>query len=348
MRSVHAPFLASLAAVALAASSGGDIGVRDLTLGASGGPEGVRDLTLGATGTDRALHQATLGALAPAPDKVVRVTRSFGSVTVDHRAHLARKAHCADCHGPGPVTKIEFTPRLAHDRCIGCHREQKKGPMGCRECHVVTEPKPAPIQVAKADAKSEPLAAGAPGAAPLPQAPAGTAASVAAAIPAPGGATAPVSRSPLADVGPTGGAHGFVRVLSIGFAGLAAQGQSASSGPGVFFTARDEDLVLSLSIETPGRTLGLLGAGKVFPLRPRWNVVGSVVGGFDAAQRPSVAVMPALGARAGVEWMGASTTVGFCLTGVSDLVRKTDALGQQVGGVSVSGALTVGWVARDR
>ena len=134
--------LASLAALALAAGGASQQAVRDATLSASSpvSESGVLEETLSASGGADALRDAALGTLAPAPEKVVRVTRSFGTVTIDHRAHLARKAHCADCHGKGPVTKIEFTPRLAHDRCIGCHREQKRGPMSCRECHEVKPP----------------------------------------------------------------------------------------------------------------------------------------------------------------------------------------------------------------
>jgi hypothetical protein len=200
--------------------------------------------------------------------------------------------------------------------------------------------------VAKADEKAQPLAsADAPRGAPAAAAAPAPASRGAAAVPV--GSPAPLPRSPLADVGPTGGEHQFVRVLSIGYGGLAAQHQSSSSGPGLFFSARDEDLVLSLSVEKPGPTLGLAGVGMLFHVLPRWNVVASAVGGFDAVQQPSVNIMPALGARAGLEWMGSgSTTFGFCVTTVSDLVRTTDATGQSVGGLSVSAALTAGWVAR--
>jgi hypothetical protein len=116
----------------------------------------------------------------------------------------------------------------------------------------------------------------------------------------------------------------------------------------VFFSVRDQKLVLSLSIEHPGRTLGLLGGGMVQQLKPRWNAVYTVLGGFDATQTPSLAVMPALGARAGIEWLGNRTTVGLSLTGVTDLVRRTDPLGNQMGGVTFSMAATVGWVAAER
>ena len=50
------------------------------------------------------------------------------------------------------MAKIEFTPRIAHDRCLGCHREEKRGPMKCRECHAVPEPAPPAQQLAAATA----------------------------------------------------------------------------------------------------------------------------------------------------------------------------------------------------
>lgn len=75
------------------------------------------------------------------PDRVLRQTRYYGTVTVDHRAHVARRAPCRTCHGDGPVAKVTFpSPRVAHERCVSCHREVRAGPVACRECHVKGEP----------------------------------------------------------------------------------------------------------------------------------------------------------------------------------------------------------------
>ena len=347
-----ASLLLPLAALAFAASASGPGNVREVTLAAaSGAPD--RDVlasTLSSAGGAEALREAALGALAPAPDKVVRATRSFGTVTIDHKAHLARKAHCKDCHGAGPVAKIEFTPRIAHDRCLGCHREEKRGPMKCRECHSVPDSAAPPAQqlAGKAPAAAAGQKLAAAGTTP-PLASTPSLGSVLAATGAPTG-TASITgaeRFPSFEA-PAPSGRGFTRVLSIGYSALGGAGQGTATGPAVFFSARDDGLLVSLSIEHPGRTLGLLGAGMVQPLKQRWNAVYTVLAGFDAAQTPSLAVMPALGARAGIEWLGNRTTAGLSLTGVTDLVRRTDPIGNQVGGVTFALSATIGWVAGQR
>ncbi len=346
------PLLASLAALALATSGAPQQAVRDAALSASSSvpDRAVLEESLSASGGTEALRDAAVAALAPAPDKVVRTTRSFGTVTIDHRAHLARKAHCQECHGSGAVTKIEFTPRVAHDRCIGCHRLEKRGPMGCRECHEV-KPPPEPVMLqAKAPAtetgraaeKSTALASAAPAGASATSAPSAVSPAAAASVPL-------AVRSTPADLDTATGDRDrrFTRVLSVGFAGSNSFGEGAAGGPAFYFTARQDGYLLSVSVEKPGRTLGLLGAGAVIRIRPRWNALALGVGGFDATQGSSVAFLPALGGRVGVEWLGDRSTVGLALTGTSDLVRATDSLGGSVGGVTLSVAATVGWVIAD-
>ena len=61
---------------------------------------------------------------SPPPPEVVVLETYYGTVTLDHRAHLAMEAPCSGCHDPGAVSKIKFTPKVAHDRCVGCHKEQ--------------------------------------------------------------------------------------------------------------------------------------------------------------------------------------------------------------------------------
>jgi hypothetical protein len=78
-------------------------------------------------------------ALPPPPQKVVRVTRCFGEVVLDHHAHLARRTACRSCHGNGVVGKLALPPRLAHDRCRGCHIVEHRGPVDCRGCHALPD-----------------------------------------------------------------------------------------------------------------------------------------------------------------------------------------------------------------
>ncbi len=341
-----APLLASLAALALAASASAPENLREMALSASGGTvdRDVLASTLSVSGGAEALREAALGALAPAPDKVIRVTRSFGTVHIDHKAHLARKAHCKDCHGTGPVTKIEFTPRIAHDRCIGCHREEKRGPMKCRECHAVPDPAAPPVQQLALGTDASLTATPSPRPSPSTGE---RGEGILASAPNSSATLSGANRFPSFDA-PAPSGRGFTRVLSIGCSALSGAGQGTAAGPAVYFSARDDDMLVSLSIENPGRTLGMLGAGMVQHLKQRWNAVYTVLGGFDASEKPSLAVMPALGARAGIEWLGERTTFGLSVTGVSDLVRRTDALGDQVGGVTFAVAATVGWVAAER
>jgi hypothetical protein len=89
---------------------------------------------------------------------------------------------------------------------------------------------------------------------------------------------------------------------------------------------RRGSLVFTQSIELPGgvrsgRTLGLLGAGRAFPVSPRWNAHVLGIGGFDIANREQ-AIFPAFGIRAGAEWMRPSRTwnvLGASLTLARDL-----------------------------
>jgi hypothetical protein len=78
-----------------------------------------------------------LASLAlPTPPDAVKFPNKKGDVTLDHRLHLARRATCAACHGPGIVGKVPpFGIQRAHLVCIGCHRENKRGPVLCIGCH---------------------------------------------------------------------------------------------------------------------------------------------------------------------------------------------------------------------
>jgi hypothetical protein len=261
-----------------------------------------------------------VAALAPPPKVVVLDTKYYGTVTIDHAAHLARRSPCASCHGPGPVHKIErFEPRVAHTRCIGCHSEQQHGPTGCRECHAIPE-------------KQE-VVAKTPGAAEGAQktaAPATAAASAGQAEPA-AVAAAPVEEISL----PTR----FLNVVSAGLTVLGGTDRHAASGLSFQATMREHRLLLLYSLERGmssdhTRTLGLVGAGLLRPLpRTGLNGFATAVAGFNAYEAP-LSVVPTAGVRVGVDWLGSRVSGTFALTATSDLTRHVNAFGENVGGVT--------------
>lgn len=83
------------------------------------------------------LDALVVAALPAPPETVTLKTRMFGTVEVPHQTHLDLRVSCKTCHGPGPVGKIDFTPKAAHDLCRGCHQAEGAGPIGCRDCHAV-------------------------------------------------------------------------------------------------------------------------------------------------------------------------------------------------------------------
>jgi hypothetical protein len=274
-----------------------------------------------------AVAALALAALAPAPSKVVRQTKSFGTVTIDHRAHLARRTPCKSCHGPGPVSKLKFTPRTAHDTCIGCHRDEQRGPTGCRQCHVVPAP-PSPASEIVAAAGAPGGAPGAPGLGPP----------ATASVPPPASATEVVpARTESA------------RVLALGGSMIASSDHASIMAPAAVFSLRDEHVLFTTSVELgsaqkDGRTLGLIGGGLVLPVHGRFNALAAVVGGVDAIQGPSVSLLPAVGLRAGVEWLGERYCAGLQVTGLTDLTRSRNEFNETIGGTSFSAMATVGIV----
>lgn len=282
-----------------------------------------RDALLGAIPADH-LGEVLLQALPSPPTIIVRETRYYGTVTIDHRAHLARRAKCKTCHGPGPVSKLEYTPKVAHARCVGCHQEQAKGPTACQGCHVKTAPKP--VQ----------LVAAAPALAPPPAPPPPNPKHVAAAL--------------AAFDAPRVGAHGaatsepFHRSLEVGIA--LGRGQGVS----VRLASRQDFVVVTQSVErmssgARAQTLGLVGAGISRSIERGVSIEGLALGGFDVIERPVVALLPAIGARAGVVWrprFGFLHQVTAAVTGVVDLTTRRTSEGE-VGGVTVYGTVATGF-----
>lgn len=321
--------LAALAAALVALAPGAD-GAAVAAAPLRGGTEALKPVAL-VIPQDAALAAlpldplgGVLGALAPAPATVVRKTRYYGTVTIDHRGHLARRHACKTCHGPGPVSKIQFTPKVAHDRCIGCHQEQARGPDRCAGCHVREAP---PARLAAAgDA--------APGAAP-PQPSGPNPANVAAAL---------AAHDASGWAGDTvAGREPFHRILELGLAAGRGQGLSvrlASHQDGLVFTQ-------SVDLQRSGaeaRTFALVGAGVVHAARGAIRLEAVGLAGLDAVDRPVTALFPALGARASLEWRARSALmprVSASLTGVVDLSRR--AFGRDVGGTCLYATLSTGF-----
>jgi hypothetical protein len=87
------------------------------------------------------------------------------------------------------------------------------------------------------------------------------------------------------------------------------------------------------------RTFGLMGFGLTRPFRSRWRVEAVALGGFDLVENPRIAWLPALGARAGVDWWagrGMFRNVQLSVTGVFDVS------GSPFAGATVFGTISTG------
>ncbi len=72
-------------------------------------------------------------AFAAAKDSYEYKGGSFGKVAFPHKAHT--KLGCTKCH-EGGIKKIDINKAVAHDKlCLKCHKDMKKGPQGCKDCH---------------------------------------------------------------------------------------------------------------------------------------------------------------------------------------------------------------------
>ncbi len=75
----------------------------------------------------------------------IKYTAKIGTVTFNHTAHQ-ELAECATCHHTGDYNQCKSChgidphapkPKDAyHKQCKDCHKELKKGPTKCKECHI--------------------------------------------------------------------------------------------------------------------------------------------------------------------------------------------------------------------
>jgi hypothetical protein len=294
-------------------------------LTASDAPPSGDVVALGALPAEQ-LEDVVLEALPPAPSIVVRETRYYGTVTIDHRAHLARRAACKTCHDPGPIRKLTFTPKVAHDRCIGCHTQVAKGPTNCQGCHVKPPPAPAPVVAAAAPVAQERTEA----------------------CPDPKNLSAAFAAfdSPRArESGGVVGKEPFHRWLEVGLA--------AGSSPGVSVRVAHHQnfLVVTQSVERlmssdEARTLALLGAGISRPIHSQVALEAVGLAGLDAVDKPDLALIPAVGARAGIQWrpgLRFFKQVTTSVTGVYDLSTRSTRDDREVGGFTIYGTVATGF-----
>jgi hypothetical protein len=314
-----------------------------------------------------------VAALPPPPENVTLTTRMFGTVDVPHKTHLDLRVKCKNCHGPGPVGKIDFTPKEAHDLCRGCHQTEQAGPTGCRDCHNVPN-KPDAAAIAASQSPEPPLVVPTanPGPAAADASPPSAGASKASSTPVSGIAATPVAASsspsgsfppltlanesaaaPLASVPPFALPRrvedtGFTRSVEVGFITLSEPGENLVVGPALNVKAQEGRAVFVHSLASAGgskrgHTLALLGGGLVTRVSDGWNVSAIGLGGLDAAYR-TAQMFPALGLRLDVDWAarGARVFQAFSLsfTFVADLTRPRDEFGERVGGVLYGVTLT--------
>lgn len=57
-------------------------------------------------------------------------------VVFTHKGHQENLGGCTECHGTKEPGRIAgFGQTWAHDVCVGCHSENKAGPVECGDCH---------------------------------------------------------------------------------------------------------------------------------------------------------------------------------------------------------------------
>jgi hypothetical protein len=86
----------------------------------------------------------TVIAVTNGPSEV-KYTPKMGTVTFNHTAHQGLAdcttchhtgdyAQCKSCHGISP--EAPKAKNAFHKQCKDCHKEDKKGPTKCKECHI--------------------------------------------------------------------------------------------------------------------------------------------------------------------------------------------------------------------
>jgi predicted CXXCH cytochrome family protein len=75
-------------------------------------------------------------AVAVEPPVTVVIDNKNGKVTLSHKKHADAIGDCTKCHATKDGGKIAgLNKDKAHALCQTCHKEGKKGPTKCAECH---------------------------------------------------------------------------------------------------------------------------------------------------------------------------------------------------------------------
>ena len=82
-----------------------------------------------------AMLLAFVGANVAVAADVMTFENKKGTITFQHKAHQERlDGDCAKCH-EGTPAKFEVDKNFGHKTCKACHKEMKKGPTKCNDCH---------------------------------------------------------------------------------------------------------------------------------------------------------------------------------------------------------------------
>lgn len=72
---------------------------------------------------------------------VMELPTTKNSVTFPHKRHQLKLEDCTKCHDSPKGGKIvNLGKEWAHKHCRECHRDMKKGPQACKDCHKRIDP----------------------------------------------------------------------------------------------------------------------------------------------------------------------------------------------------------------
>lgn len=153
----------------------------------------------------------------------------------------------------------------------------------------------------------------------------------------------------LAPTAPAGLGGTPLRVFAVaGATLLGGSGRDPGAGAVLGVSLVRDRAILSETLELAGgETLLLVGGGRVIQLSPRFHLIAAGVGGLHATSEP-LALLPAVGVRAELGWTTRPSRawvdyVHLSVSGLSDLVRTENRMGETVGGFRMLVSATAGF-----